>query len=75
MEGEAETGMRWLGARHCQPCRNGGQGRKDLPRASMVAAAQDTPSRTCGLHDLERIHFCCFKPPSLWSSVMVTTGH
>ena len=62
--------------RECQPPPWAGQGREGHPsRTSRGSSALTTRwFQTSGLQTPERIHFCCGKPPSLWSCIRAAIG-
>ena len=63
-------------ARECQQPPWAGQGREGHPsRTSRGSTALTTRwFQTSGLQTPERIHFCCGKPPSLWSCIRAAMG-
>lgn len=71
-EMEGEIGVMSLQAKECQRlpanAKSWERGRKEM----LPQTLQEEPTwltlgfQTSGLQNFERIHFCCFKPPSFW---------
>lgn len=70
---EAEIGAMWLLVRECRPPPEAGEGKKqNLLEGPEEGAALMTPWLQASL---ERVDFCCFKPPASWKCVKESLGN